>query len=71
MRQRFVAGVGCPKTPVSVCQRRIARPIVPNPSAASCNLPEAIIKRRSTSATTSTTMFLIGDDTALLAMLGE
>jgi hypothetical protein len=55
MRRRIVAAVGCPKSVASAWrrQRRRASPIVPEPSAASCSLREAVMERRATSATTA------------------
>lgn len=54
-RQRVVEAVGCPKSEASVClrQRRIAIPIVPELSAASCNRREAVIERRASSPATT------------------
>jgi hypothetical protein len=53
-RQRVVAAVGCRKAFASACrrQRRGARPITPEPSAASCNRRDAVMERWATSATT-------------------
>jgi hypothetical protein len=55
MRQHVVAAVGCPKSATSAWrrQRRTARPITSEPSAASCCLGEALMDRRETSATTA------------------
>lgn len=55
MRHLVVAAVGCPKSAASVCrrQRRMAIPIEPASSAASCSRREVVIDRRATSATTA------------------
>jgi hypothetical protein len=52
-RQRVVAAVGCPKSSAWRRQRSSARPIAPEPSAASCSLREAVMDRRPTSAATA------------------
>lgn len=54
-RQRVTDAVGCPKSEASAWrrQRRIAMPIVPELSAASCRRREAVIGRRASSPTTA------------------
>jgi hypothetical protein len=59
-RQRVVAAVGWLNSAAWAWrhQRRRARPMTPEPSAASCNLCEAVMDRRATSATTAPSLLL-------------
>jgi hypothetical protein len=52
MRQRVVAAVGCTNSAAWAWRRQrcSARPITREPSAASCNLREAVMERREISA---------------------